>query len=274
MRFLSGWRHALWLLLVCLVAGTPMLYALHYRSHRPLPPIWPIPDDPTAARKAQMINLLYPIIHAHNQHLLDQRKRLLLLKRSAAHGTLPSSDQTWLLSLAQTYKLDLPQEQPFSPVWMDALLRRVDIIPADLALAQAASESAWGTSRFALQGNNYFGIWCFTAGCGLVPQQRPEGASYEVQYFASIADNVDTYMLNINSHDSYQSLRQVRAALRAQHQPVTGKALSTGLIHYSGIGQDYVEQLKALMRHNSLKRFNRLGKPLSALPSTTPAAAG
>jgi len=257
-----GWRYSLWLLLVCLVAGTPVMFALHYRSHRPLPPVWPIPDDPTAARKAQMINLLYPIIHQHNRFLLAQRKRLLLLQEKAAHGSLPQSDLAWLNSLAQTYKLDQPESDAATPALSGALLRRVDIIPADLALAQAASESAWGSSRFALQGNNYFGIWCFTAGCGLVPLQRPAGTNYEVQYFASVADNVDAYMLNINSHASYKPLRDLRARLRAQHQPLTGKALSGGLGNYSGIGDDYITQLRQLMRHNDLKRFNRLGKPL------------
>lgn len=263
---LPTWRYSLWLLLVCLVAGTPIMFALHYRSHRPLPPVWPIPDDPTAARKAQMINLLYPIIHQHNKHLLDQRKHLLTLRARSGAGALPQTDQAWLKSLAQTYKIALPDADAFTPTWIDALLRRVDIIPADLALAQAASESAWGSSRFALQGNNYFGIWCFTAGCGLVPLQRPDGASYEVQYFASITDSVDAYMLNINSHDSYKALRELRANLRDERQPVTGKTLSNGLMHYSAIGSDYITQLKRLMRHNDLKRFNRLGKPITATP--------
>jgi Bax protein len=243
------------------------MFAFHYRGKRPLPPVWPIPEDPVAARKAQMINLLYPLIHRHNLHLLTERARLLTLQKRDA--PLPQSDQAWLASLAQTYELPMPDNGAITPVWIGELLKRVDVIPADLALAQAASESAWGTSRFALQGNNYFGIWCFTAGCGLIPTERPTGASYEVQYFATVADNVDAYMLNLNSHASYQPLRDLRARLRAQHKPLKGKVLSKGLINYSGIGHDYIAQLRLLIRHNHLGRFNRLPtetKPASDAP--------
>src|SRR5690606_39546165 len=97
-----------------------------------------------------------------------------------------SRDREWLETMGKRYRL--PEVEQVDEEWMTILLRRLDIIPADLALAQAAMESAWGGSRFAREGNNYFGQWCFSKGCGLVPEKRPAGARYEVQRFDSPAE--------------------------------------------------------------------------------------
>ena len=130
------------------------------------------------------------------------------------------------------------------------LLRRVDIIPADLVLVQAANESAWGISRFAQQGFNFYGLWCFRTGCGFVPRQRERGAAHEVAKFKSLAHATYTYMRNLNRHPAYKHLRDIRNQLRLHQKPITGMALSEGLIQYSERGEDYIEELQQMIRFN------------------------
>ena len=251
-------RNLLWTALVCLVAGLPVLLALYYPAPASHPAIWPIPQDTTAAKKAHMINLLLPEIRRANQQLLGLRTRLVRLKGNI--DKLSQSDKSWLRQLANDYRLALPEQTLLSNDNLNSLigrlLLRIDIIPADLALAQAASESAWGTSRFSQQGNNFYGIWCFSPGCGLVPAQRGADASHEVRAYPSVALNVADYMLTLNTHASYQDLRQLRAYMRQHDQPIDGARLAEGLNNYSGIGHAYVEQLQQLIASNQLDRYS------------------
>lgn len=248
-------RNIAWISLLVVLAAGALIAALWYLSSHPK-------SGPTlgmnSAVKEHMVAQLYPAIHAQNLALLATRKRLLALQPSTSKP-LTASTRGWLIQLAIRYRLALP-DTAISSVWLKQLATRVDIIPADLALAQAASESAWGRSRFARIGNNYFGIWCFSEGCGMIPKQRPAGAHYAVRTFPNIEANVRAYMLNINSHDSYRHLRRLRAILRSQHKPITGIILSRGLGNYSAIGQQYIGQLQGIIRHNDLARFNRLGR--------------
>lgn len=256
-------RNIGWLLLLCLLAGGAILLSLRYESTHIQPGVVPIPENDVAARKARMINLLYPIIHQENLQIEAERSRLLSLEADIEQGDLPHSSTSWLKSLAAEYELAWPKTVTLD--WSHQLLKRVDVIPADLALAQAATESAWGTSRFAVKGNNYFGIWCFTPGCGLVPRQRPEGQTYEVKRFRALEDNVADYMQIINTHKGYRHFRQLRASLRRANQPLAGDVLTQGLTNYSGIGKAYVHQLDNIIHYNKLERFNYF---LSPTPSS------
>jgi len=136
------------------------------------------------------------------------------------------------------------------------LLIRVDTVPPSLALAQAAVESGWGTSRFAVQANNLFGQWCYEKGCGLVPSQRNSGANHEVAKFKNVSDAVYSYTRNINTHRAYKDLRMSRAALRADDETVTGHILAEGLLRYSERGEDYVHELQAVIRINKLAPYD------------------
>jgi len=127
---------------------------------------------------------------------------------------------------------------------------RIDVIPTDLVLVQAANESAWGTSRFARQGYNFFGLWCFRKGCGFVPSRRKADAKHEVAKFPNLTRAVYTYLRNLNRHNAYRELRQIRANLRANNLPITGSDLAEGLVSYSERGHDYVEELQAMIRFN------------------------
>ncbi|MEY3016873.1 MAG: hypothetical protein RL336_8, partial [Pseudomonadota bacterium] len=143
------------------------------------------------------------------------------------------------------------------------LWRRVDSVPPSLALAQAANESAYGTSRFAVEANNLYGQWCFRPGCGLVPNARLDEANHEVRKFATPVASVRSYMYNLNTNRAYAALRQVRSNLRHQNKTPTGLAMVETLMHYSSRGQDYVNELAAMIRHNKLSEFD--------LSSTLPA---
>ena len=128
----------------------------------------------------------------------------------------------------------------------------MDVIPVSLVLAQAATESGWGTSRFAVQGNNLFGQWCYREGCGIVPKQRAGDASHEVRAFPTIEGSVNAYFANINSHHLYQNFRQIRAEMRQQQMTLDSTALAAGLKRYSERGMNYVEDILKIISQNSL----------------------
>jgi Bax protein len=187
-------------------------------------------------RKTAFFNYLLPVIQAEN-------KRILALRKKIQH----SNDDKFLDTIAKKYN---------SKKNKNDLLAKVDIIPTSLALAQAANESNWGRSRFAKYYNNFFGLWCFTKGCGVLPKKRSSGKSHEVAEFASLADCVEYYMLTLNRHRSYKKLRDIRLNLRNTNQKITGNALSHGLMKYSGIGHNYIKALNDMIRVNKLARFD------------------
>ena len=127
------------------------------------------------------------------------------------------------------------------------------MIPNSLALVQAANESAWGTSRFARDANNYFGQWCFTRGCGLIPANRIEGAHHEVQRFSSPKESVASYLNNLNTHNAYAQLRSIRSNAVKNGEPITGYLLAAGLGKYSERGEAYIEEIRTMIRVNHLE---------------------
>jgi Bax protein len=130
------------------------------------------------------------------------------------------------------------------------LLLHLDQIPTSMVLAQAAIESAWGTSRFVQIGNNFFGQWCFKKGCGMIPAARSEDAKHEVKNFDSPEESIATYFGNINKHAAYKELRELRAQARKEGKPLSGLELVAGLENYSQRGEDYVEELRSVIRSN------------------------
>ena len=203
-------------------------------------------------RKKAFVAYLLPLIEAENSRILGDRKKLLCLRNPAS---LTAAGQRWLTGLAARYRL--PLFEISDPGHWAELLVRVNAIPPSLALAQGANESAWGTSRFAREGNNFFGQWCFRPGCGLVPRRRPEGAVYEVAVFVSPQQSVRDYMRNLNSHPEYQLLRSLRAG-DGGRQFANGAELAKGLLGYSALGEQYVHELQKMIRHNNWAPYDRL----------------
>ncbi len=150
--------------------------------------------------------------------------------------------------LAHEYEIDEPLADIENT--LRQLQLRVNIIPVDLALAQAAKESGWGRSRFAVDHNNLFGQWCYQPGCGVVPKRRPSGATHEVAEFTGVSESVQRYMNNLNTHPRYQEFRQLRAARGRNNLPLSGKSLVPGLLGYSQRGQIYLDELQLMMRAN------------------------
>ncbi len=213
-------------------------------------------------KKRAFFDFLSPGVHNENQRILQERSRLLDIRQRFTSDGLKEGDLDYARQLGEYYSSALPTEG-ISAEWLSEMLLKVNVLPKALVLSQAANESAWGTSRFATKGNNYFGQWCYKAGCGLVPQQRAAGATHEVAKFNSAAESVHGYFMNVNRNRAYRSLRDIRAKLAAEGKDLlTAEAateLTKGLLSYSERGQAYVDELQAMIRVN--KKFWEVEKP-------------
>tara|TARA_R110000772_G_scaffold31392_3_gene77542 strand:+ start:311 stop:1138 length:828 start_codon:yes stop_codon:yes gene_type:complete len=202
-------------------------------------------------KKTSFFNFLTPYIERINQKILSQRQQLAVLRDKLNGGrSLSRNEMNYLSSLRVAYELD--NEMLNTRNLINRLLKRADIIPSSLALAQAANESAWGTSRFAQEGNNFFGQWCYSEGCGIVPNRRREGASHEVKSFDNVLESVEAYIMNLNTFPNYQHLRDIREELRVQGLPIDGITLSEGLDTYSERGNEYIFELQSMIHSNNL----------------------
>lgn len=202
-------------------------------------------------KKRTFFDFLQPYVDAKNAEIRRQRQHLLSLNKKLASGHKPRPDEkAFLLQLSHQY--EVPADDLQAPAFLQLLLRRVDVIPPSLVLAQAANESAWGTSRFAKEGYNFFGQWCYTKGCGLVPGNRRPSARHEVKSFNNIEEAVHAYFMNLNTFPSYQYLRLIRQDLRRNEKPIDGISLTEGLQSYSERGEDYISELQAMIHYNDL----------------------
>ncbi len=205
-----------------------------------------------SARKTVFFDYFLPIIKQHNSDVMLSRSALLDWYQN--QSSLSNNENRQIMNLAAYYRVnDFGIDN--NDDWT-TLLRRVNVIPASLALAQAANESAWGTSRFAREANNYYGQWCFQAGCGLVPARRDKNKSHEVAAFRSPEESVERYIHNLNSHRAYTTLREIRHQLSTANKPVTGLELAAGLGHYSERGEEYISELQAMIRYNKLTQYD------------------
>jgi len=210
-------------------------------------------------KKSAFFDFVLPLIEQENRRIAELRLQLQKLQQQ--ESPLTATQQQWLNSLALRYQLDKDKLEAgkFSNNELyTQLLVRVDQIPPSLALAQSANESAWGTSRFAVEGNNLFGQWCFSKGCGLVPSDRQSGDAHEVASFASPRQSVESYIHNLNTNVAYQGLRNLRASLRQQTETISGFKVAQGLSNYSSRGDDYVKELQSMIRINKLDRLDTI----------------
>lgn len=209
----------------------------------------------TAQRKQAFFHYLQPFIASVNQDILQDRKRIVALHGEwLSKRSLSEKSRQWLLQIAKQYRMEHFSEK--SDKQWQQLLNHVDVVPMSMALAQAANESGWGTSRFARQGNNLFGQWCFRPGCGIVPKKRAKGKHYEVQKFSSPHLAIKQYIGNLNTNPSYTPFRKIRHTLRQKNQALGGYVLAQGLIHYSERKAQYVRSIRALIKSNRLEKFD------------------
>ena len=206
----------------------------------------------TQEKKQAFFNYFAPIINNQNKIIIKQRSTLAIIKRYISRrGKLSRKLHSEFYSLRTQYniKADFSTDEA-----LDELDKRVNILPSALVLVQAANESAWGTSRFAMKANNFFGQWCFTEGCGLIPTGRQEGSHHEVKKFASATASVASYFRNINTHAAYKGLREMRYELTQNNETITGSKLAEGLVHYSQRKQHYVHELQSMIKTNNLEQ--------------------
>ena len=211
-------------------------------------------------KKNLFFSTLLPPILKVNETIRQDRTRL---KRIIFHITLGDDiserDYYWLFKKFVQYKVKVRDIQDFidrTGDILETLLNRINIIPPELALAQAAQESGWGTSRFAQTGNALYGEWTWGNGCGMVPQRREEGKTHRMKCFEYVIEAIDSYMLNLNTHRAYKALRYERRSFR-DDQVIDVIPLVETLINYSEEGQDYVEKIKNIIRINKLKDFSQ-----------------
>jgi len=209
--------------------------------------------EDTKTRKKKFFEFMKPVLKAENQRVIDQRNFIKKCYAAAYNLSWEISEErvTRLKKIAREYKMydiDLQNPQTYKK-----LLMRVDKVPVSLALIQSANETAWGTSYFARKGNNMFGQWCFTEGCGLVPRSRPEGAKHEVAAYPSVAHSVRAYINNLNTHQAYTYFRNLRYEKRQKNEPLKGDYLAIGLQKYSSKGMEYVDIIRSMLRVN--KKF-------------------
>ena len=212
-------------------------------------------------RKEIFFQTVLPLILKVNQEILNKRRRVAALAVQARRGVkLPAEDRLWLAAISEQYKT---RRNDFA-----TLLRRIDVVPPSLALAQAAEESGWGTSRFVREGNALFGQWTVDDDeDGLLPRRRDRGKTHRIKAFDSLLDAVRAYTRNLNSHRAYRAMRSQRADMRKEGSPLNGLALSRSLTSYSARGENYVRTLRVIIRANRLHRLDgaRMGDKVVSL---------
>ena len=204
--------------------------------------------------KKDFVKTLLPLISYQNQNILLERSKLETIKISLDdNNTLEKLDIIFLEKISKKYRLKTNNKLKYQIV--NELLDLVDVIPSSIVLAQAANESGWGTSRFALEFNALFGEYTYDYSKGVVPLLREEGEKYLVKSFKSIDKSVQSYFNNLNSHYAYADFREVRKIMRQQNNFSNIKLLVNELDSYA-IDKNYIDTINSIIDVNKLNQFD------------------
>tara|TARA_B100002019_G_scaffold280852_1_gene284262 strand:+ start:1636 stop:2676 length:1041 start_codon:yes stop_codon:yes gene_type:complete len=195
-------------------------------------------------RKEFFIQIILPLILQENNNIRLDRKRLFSIINKSNNSDL---EKKWLDKKYKQYGVSSKD--------LSILKIRMDEIPVSLAIAQAAKETGWGTSRFAQEGNALFGQWTWS-GEGLKPKDADKNEGHKVMKFNVLQASVRAYQRNLNTHSSYKNLRKARAELRDRGQALDSLILVNYLNEYAEIGQKYVDVLTQIIKQNNLKDFD------------------
>jgi len=201
--------------------------------------------DNIGDRKKLFIKVILPLVIYENNKILEDRN---YLNQISSEKSLSEQETVWLDKKLKEYKVKAGD--------IEELKKRMDVIPPSLAIAQAAYETGWGTSRFAMEGNSLYGARTWKKGKGIVPNDRGEEQKFEVLSFKIIRASISSYKKNLNTHQSYNEFRKARAIQRKEKNRVFGLELSQYLNKYSEIGDVYVQRLKKIIEQNSLTDFD------------------
>ena len=198
--------------------------------------------EDTKERKELFIKIVLPLILHENNKIEKDRKELF---RVLAKKSNTQEEKNWLKWKFKEYKI-----KNFD---ISELKIRMDIVPVSLAIAQAAVESGWGTSRFALEGNALYGQWTWSDN-GLKPLENVDG-DHKVMQFKILTASIKAYKKNLNTHSGYMEFREARANLRSRNEKVTGLKLTQYLNNYAATGKQYTKKLELTIKKNSLSDF-------------------
>ena len=198
----------------------------------------------TNKRKETFIKIVMPLILIENEKIIEDRNKLfkILGKQSNSMG-----EKVWLKRRFKDY--DIKGED------ISELKLRLDIIPTSIAIAQAAKESGWGTSRFALEGNAMYGQWTW-GGDGIEPSQKDKKKEHKILKFPKLQSSVSAYMKNLNTHRGYSEFRKERSKIREKNKTLEGVDLVEYLYNYAQTGSEYVKILKKIIEQNDLTDFD------------------
>jgi len=199
----------------------------------------------TNKKRDLFIKIILPLILDENSKINEDRKKLfkILGKNFNTVG-----ERVWLKRRFKEYKIEDKD--------LAKLKMRMDIIPVSIAIAQAANESGWGTSRFALEGNALFGQWTWSKK-GISPKKKDPNQSHKILQFQILKASVRAYKNNLNTHNAYKEFREVRAQLREEGKKIIGSDLTKYLKNYASIGEKYVVILEDIIEKNSLTDFDK-----------------
>ena len=199
----------------------------------------------TKKKRELFIKIVLPLILNENDKITEDRKKLfkILGKNFNTVG-----ERVWLKRRFREYKIE---DQDSGKLKM-----RMDIIPVSIALAQAANESGWGTSRFALEGNALFGQWTWSKK-GISPKNKDPDQSHKVLQFQILKASVRAYKNNLNTHNAYKEFRETRAKLRQENKRIIGLDLTKYIKNYAAIGEKYVVIIEGIIENNSLTDFDK-----------------
>ena len=199
----------------------------------------------TKKKRELFIKIILPLILDENEKIIDDRKKLfkILGKNFNTVG-----ERVWLKRRFKEYKIE---DQDLAKLKV-----RMDIIPVSVAIAQAANESGWGTSRFALEGNALFGQWTWSKK-GISPKNKDPDQSHKILQFQILKASVRAYKNNLNTHNAYQEFREARAKLRQNEDRIDGLELAKYLKNYAAIGEKYVAIIEGIIENNSLTDFDK-----------------
>lgn len=236
--------------------------------HEVTPPLSISPEDISTTRNIPDSHKVFlarflPEIHTANNNILILRNQVLDLQDSLKDHNSLSEDQKHLLNkLIRTYRLDPVSTKPEQTqeeisASINALLKRLDKIPVKLVMAQAIIESGWGSSGFAKDGNNYFGVHCYTEGCGVKPAGN-DSASFYVKTYRSEMAGIEDYLWILNTGHAYRGLRETRLNLREEGKALNPIELAQGLSKYSEKGEEYVEMVSNIILNYLPENTNAL----------------
>ena len=194
-------------------------------------------------KKETFIKIVLPLVVAENEKILDDRFKL---KRILSRKDTSEEDKQWLRQKFLEYKV--------KKMNVEELELKMDIIPASIALAQAAKESGWGTSRFALEGNAIFGQWTWN-GKGIEPLLKDKSKNHKILRFPILRASVKAYKNNLNTHKSYSKFREKRRSMRKRNKKINGLALTDTLESYAETGSEYTKILEQIITQNRLMDF-------------------